>query len=341
MMEKLKILIVCENRLHCPDIDRMFINGNQTIARADSDSEALRKIEEEDFSMIVLDKSISDLKNFESAYLQVWKKLDRIPVILFTTFNDAAGETQKPDSSGHSTESPIFELLHSKFSDVAIGKSREHQIMGLLREKELLLREMNHRVKNNLQTIASMLNIQSFYVHDKNCLPIIQAIQSRIKSIAMVYESLYEVENMGEIDFGAYLRNVVTNLFKAFMVDEQRIRLKIEAEKVPLDRDFAMHCGLILNELVTNAIKYAFRDGESGEIAVSLGSLPDGRIEMSVRDTGIGFPENIDYKSGGSMGLLLVNALVEQVHGVLSMDRSKGTVFRLQFARPEHIKEAV
>ena len=155
--------------------------------------------------------------------------------------------------------------------------------------------------------------------------------QNRIKSMALIHEKLYNSKDLIGIDFGEYLRDLVANLFRSYSIDPNQIKLKMEINNISLGLDTAIPCGLIINELVSNSFKYAFPDGRKGEISVNIIPTNNGQFILTVRDNGIGFPEDLDIKKSKTLGLQLVDNLVEQLDGTIELDRSTGTDFKITF----------
>jgi PAS domain S-box-containing protein len=204
-----------------------------------------------------------------------------------------------------------------------------------LREKEILLREIHHRVKNNIQIISSLLNLQTHYIKDKSYIDMLRESQHRIRSMGLIHEKLYQSENLAEIDFTEYVKTLVYSLFRSYGVNTGRIAVKTDIEDISLDIDTAIPCGLIINELVSNSLKYAFPGERTGEITIQLHSR-NGHIELVVADNGTGIPEHIDFRTTSSLGLHLVTILVEeQLKGEISLDRNKGTAFHITFRKKQ------
>jgi PAS domain S-box-containing protein len=240
-------------------------------------------------------------------------------------------------------------------SDIIDITRAKNKIENSLEEKELLLREIHHRVKNNLQIISSLLNLQSEYIKDENDLELFKDSQSRVKSMAFIHEQLYQSSNFNSIEFSEYIHNLVTYLLYYYALDPSNIKLKIDVEDVSLDLNTSIPCGLIVNELVTNSIKHAFPatngrgpenrkftdpHGEGGEIYVELNSINEQKYALIVADNGIGFPEDIDFENTESLGLQLVKSLVTQLDGKIKLERENGTRFEIIFNKI-HYKERI
>ena len=225
-------------------------------------------------------------------------------------------------------------VIISIWRDTTERKQAEERIKQNLKEKEVLLREIHHRVKNNMQVTIGMLKLQSDYVEDKKSLDIFIEVQNRMKSMALVHEKLYESEDLANISFKGYVNDLLNTLFTSYGVDKSRISSKVNVEDALFEVDFATPCGLIITELVSNSLKHAFPMDKDGEIIVSLSSVDDG-FELIVCDDGTGFPEDISFETTKSFGLNLVKMLVEgQLEGEIKVDRSKGTQYHIGFKRP-------
>lgn len=196
-------------------------------------------------------------------------------------------------------------------------------------KKEVLLREIHHRVKNNMQVISSLLSLQSSYVKDNQYKEMFKESQNRIKTMALIHEKLYQSHDLEKIDFKEYVIDMVQGLSRAYGVPGD-IVVRVEMDTFYLGIDTAIPCGLIINELVTNSLKHAF-PGKKGEVTVSLRS-EDGIIELTVRDNGVGLPENVDFENTQTLGLRLVTMLAkDQLDGEIRVDRRKGTEFCITF----------
>ena len=215
--------------------------------------------------------------------------------------------------------------------DITERKRAEKEIKRSLREKEVLLKEVHHRVKNNLQVISSLLYLQSKSIVDKDLLEMFNISRNRVKSMALIHEKLYQTGDYSRIDFGDYIRKLTNFLFRSYHVTQADIALKIDVEDVHLGVNTAIPCGLIINELMTNSLKYAFPDGGKGEIEIILRGDADNGFTLIVRDNGIGFMENEDFRRTESLGLKLVNNLVKQLDGTIELDTDGGAEWRINF----------
>jgi PAS domain S-box-containing protein len=189
------------------------------------------------------------------------------------------------------------------FMDLTERQRAEQQIKASLREKEVLLKEIHHRVKNNLQVIVSLLNLQSKHVKDKHDLEIFKDSQNRIKSMAFIHDKLYQSKDLASIDFAEYIENLASHLFTTYSVSSSAIKLVADVKDVPLDINSAIPCGLIINELISNSLKYAFPDGQGGKILIKLYASKDDTFTLIISDKGIGLPEDLDFRNTESLGL--------------------------------------
>jgi PAS domain S-box-containing protein len=217
--------------------------------------------------------------------------------------------------------------------DITERKQTEERLRASLKEKEVLLKEIHHRVKNNLQVISSLLKLQSGYIKDKEALELFTDSYNRVRSMALIHEKLYQSQNLAQIDAADYIPNLVSNLFRSYSVSSDAINLKIEVENIWLDADTAIPCGLIMNELVSNSIKYAFPSGRTGEIMVKFFVTGEDKCCMIVRDDGAGMPADFDLEEAESLGLQLVWNLTGQLGGDIELSSDEGTSFKITFTR--------
>jgi two-component sensor histidine kinase len=216
--------------------------------------------------------------------------------------------------------------------DVTERLRDEALIKASLEEKEVLLREVHHRVKNNLQIVSTLLNLQGAQASDPSQRALLRESQGRVRSMALVHEKLYQTPNLAQVDFGAYLNDLVAQLFKVYGVDRGRVRPVVAVSGVNFPMDSAIHCGLIVNELVTNSLKYAFPEGRGGEVRISC--RKGEHWALTVEDDGVGLPEGVDYRATDTLGLMLVVTLVSQIRGEIRRDPGPGTRFTITFDRP-------
>jgi len=215
--------------------------------------------------------------------------------------------------------------------DICERKRAERQIQASLREKEILLKEIHHRVKNNLQVISGLLLLQSRELKDRQAIEMLAECQNRIKSMAMVHEELYRSQDLSQIRFGEYIQTLAADLVRSYKVDPHIVALKTDIEDILLGVDVAIPCGLILNELLANSLKHAFPCGRRGEIRVEFRRGQDSELMLTVSDNGIGFPQDVDFRKTSTLGLQLVNTLTDQLRGRVELDARRGTAFKIVF----------
>ncbi|MDP3066716.1 MAG: histidine kinase dimerization/phosphoacceptor domain -containing protein [Methanobacteriaceae archaeon] len=214
--------------------------------------------------------------------------------------------------------------------DISERKKLQHQIKKSLEEKELLVKETHHRVKNNLSIISSLLSLQSRYIKDGDTRRMFLESQNRIRAMALIHERLYQSTDLKSINFGGYLEILAPELLSNYNIDKS-IKMEIEVIDVRIDVNTAIPLGIILNELVSNSIKHAFPPGRTGTIKISLEKLPNDLLILEISDNGIGLPEDLDMDSAESFGMNIVNTLVRQLDANLEMKTDKGTVFQIIF----------
>ncbi|GJQ58334.1 MAG: HAMP domain-containing protein [Candidatus Scalindua sp. AMX11] len=253
----------------------------------------------------------------------------------------ADGDWEHPITVGKRRDE-IRDLVES--FNLMMNKLRES-----LSEKDMLSREIYHRVKNNMQVISSLLRLQSRHIKDEKYVEMFKESQNRIKAMALIHEKLYRSKDLAHIDFNDYIKNLVNDLFLSYKVNTGKVTLKMNIETVSFGIDTAIPCGLIVNELITNSLKYAFPGGKDGEIKISLRRVPTGSIlpqdrgvqnvtaqpetfELIVSDNGTGIPKDLDYRNTQSLGLRLITNLSEnQLLGTVELKRSEGTAFQINF----------
>jgi PAS domain S-box-containing protein len=213
--------------------------------------------------------------------------------------------------------------------DISEKKKASIEIEESLREKEVLLKEIHHRVKNNLQVISSILNLQSSFVEDEQTLEILQESRNRIRSMAIIHENLYRTEDFSSIKFSNYLDNLANSLIASYRINQQ-IEMVTDFDDVDLMLDQAIPCGLLVNELITNALKYAWKEGEAGTIRISF-KQHDQWALLEISDDGVGLPFDFEEMKSDTLGLQLVITLVEQLDGSITADISKGTKYLIKF----------
>jgi two-component sensor histidine kinase/HAMP domain-containing protein len=216
-------------------------------------------------------------------------------------------------------------------SEVNERKRAEERLSASLQEKDVLLREVHHRVKNNLQIISSLLNLQSQNVIDARTLDVLSDSQNRVRSMVLIHEKLYQSDNLERVNFGEYIRSLVPSLLRSYQRGQGDINIQLGIDEIPLPLEQAILCGLIVNELVTNALKYAFPQEHNGTLWIELHTTPAQGYVLRVADDGVGLPFGLDFYHPPTLGLQLVNSLAKQLEGTLEVDRQNGTAVQITF----------
>ncbi len=219
-------------------------------------------------------------------------------------------------------------------TDITDIRLYEEKLRNSLSEKETLLKEIHHRVKNNLQIISSLLSLELNYIKDEDDLKIFKESQNRVKSMAMIHEKLYRSKDLSRIDFSEYIRELTSYIYESYIDSKRDIKFELVIENVFLEINPAIPCGLIINELVTNSLKYAFTDGRKGKIRIKFYKSKKNVYYFSLNDNGIGLPVGFDINKTKTFGLSLVNDLVSQLEGVIQIksDINRGTSVKFHFS---------
>lgn len=226
----------------------------------------------------------------------------------------------------HNTQGTLIGYMGT-VSDITARKQAEHAARAALSEKQVLLKEIHHRVKNNLQVIASLLRLQTSGVTDQGVRELFFDSQNRIQAMALVHEQLYRTDDLAHVNLVTYLRRLASNVLHSYEMQASHIRLRFESEEtIVVSIDTAIPLGLILTELVSNGVKYAFQPGQQGDIAICLSCEAD-QLTLAVRDSGVGLPASIDPRTATTLGLQLVFNLTDQIGGTLQIERQGGTCF--------------
>lgn len=222
--------------------------------------------------------------------------------------------------------------------DVTEHKKAENQVKASLKEKEILLREIHHRVKNNLQVISTLLFLQSGEITDPEIIENYRESENRIQSIALIHEKMYQSTDLSSIDFTSYINSLIDDISHSYDTGQKDIKIQIDTGHFYLSIETVQPLGLIINELISNSLKYAFKGRNNGIITISLEELDSKYFKLTVSDNGIGLPEDLDFENSQTLGLLLVNNLVEQLEGTIRLIKNGGTIFEIIFKELEYKK---
>lgn len=215
--------------------------------------------------------------------------------------------------------------------DITDVKMAEERVKSSLREKEILLKEVHHRVKNNLQVISGLLNLQAQHITEPGAKEVYKESQNRVITMGLIHEELYQSKDLAQVDFGAYIQSLSTNLLASYGKAQGDIDLVIDVEHFEMIVDTAIPCGLIVNELITNSLKHAFPTDEKGELRIEFHSTGDGMYRLTVADSGVGLPGDFDFRKSKSLGLQLVTVMTDLLGGTIELNRDGGTVFTITF----------
>ncbi len=298
---------------------------------AETLGEALTILENENFDVVLMDLGLPDSQGFRT-FTQVHNKMPDLPIIIITGLEDEnlGLSAVKEGAQDYLVKGQVDKKLLARSLNFAIErKQTEEGLKSSINEKDILLKETHHRVKNNMQVIHSLLNLQTHFTKNKEAVDVLKDSQSRVKSLGIIHEKLYKSSDRSRIDFNEYVQSLTTDLLTSYSANE-RITPLIEIDDVKLTMDTAVLCGLIVNELISNSLKHAFPNNGHGEIQISL-KLIGNRYVLVVNDDGIGFPDELDFKNTESLGLQLVNNITGQLDGEIEIDNSIGTNVTIKF----------
>jgi two-component sensor histidine kinase/CheY-like chemotaxis protein len=230
--------------------------------------------------------------------------------------------------------SMVVEKATQKVSLIRDLKAERDRLARSLAEKDVLLQEVHHRVKNNLQVIVSLLRLQANAIHDGRLAAALRESQNRVETMALIHEQLYQTRDLRQVDLARHASLLATSLLHSYGVEESRIALRVEVEPIPIAMDRAIPAGLILNELISNALKHGFPDGRRGSIVIKGVRCGD-RIVLEVRDDGVGLPPTVETQQPKSLGLQIVQILSRQLKGAFEAGSGPGGVFRVIFPKGE------
>jgi two-component sensor histidine kinase/CheY-like chemotaxis protein len=336
------VLVVDDIEANIVAIEASLGNLDCNVVRATSGNEALLKLLDRPFAVMLLDARMPGMDGFEVARLAHGNPATRhVPIIFITALHETAAQANLGYRSG------AVDFLFKPF-DPYILRSKVQVFLDLylvrreldatvrerteqLRERELLLREINHRVKNNLQIISGLLNMQAQRL-DVQSRAALEDCNGRVQTIARIHEQLCESPDLSRVPIAEYLRDLATSV-GAVVAWPGEVAFTVDCDDVTLPISQAMSCGLMVNELVMNAVRHAFPDGRKGTVRVALRTAGDRKSVLSVGDDGVGLPPTIDPRVAASLGFTIVRTLVKQLKSTLEIVRDEvGTVFRISFA---------
>ncbi len=354
--DKVNILMVDDQPAKLLTYEAILSELGENLIKAGSGREALAQLLKTDIAVVLMDVSMPELDGFELAeMIRGHPRCQRTAIIFISAVHLTDLDQLKGYEHGavdYLSVPVVPEVLRAKVSVFAELYRKTQQLERLnreletstvrlresLHEKELLLKEIHHRVKNNLQVIVSLLSLQSSQLKDSDDVALFEETQNRVRSMALIHESLYRSGDLARFNFAQYIGSLSGHLLQSYTAQASHVRLHTELEELALDVDTAMPCGLILNELLSNALKHAFPDGRPGDIYIGL-QAEAGHITLSVRDTGVGFPAGFDVRHSESLGLQLVSMLAEQLEGTMTLTRECGTTGAVTFPyNTQHVR---
>ena len=354
--DKVGILVVDDHPGQLLSHEAILRELGERLVTARSGREALQRLMDEDFAVILLDVNMPDMDGFETASLiHQHPRFEKTPIVFVTGAQPTTLDRLKGYRVGavDYVEVPVVpEILRSKVAvfvdlnrqrrdlqrlndalqaEIAQRRSAEEAVRHA-REKEVLLQEIHHRVKNNLQIITSLLRMQSRAVQDPAFSGALLECQNRVAAMALIHDKLYRARDLARVSFPEYVRDLTNNILTSYTLPASSVRVNLDVDDLSLSLDSAVPCGLILNELMSNCLKHAFPLGHSGTVHVGFHAAGD-QLCLMVRDDGVGMPADVDLERTSSLGWRLIRALVQQLGGFVQCHSAGGTVVELRFAR--------
>jgi two-component sensor histidine kinase/CheY-like chemotaxis protein len=336
-----KIFIADDNEANRYTLNRILTSHGFEVTTARDGEELLQLIEEQTPDLIITDVSMPKKDGFEAVNeIRREKSFLSIPIIFISaTYQDMTSRIKGIDIGANDyisvpydedeLISKIKSMLRTKvlYDDLRYS---EKQLKNALQEKEILLKEINHRVKNNFQLVSSLLNLATQQIKDDLAILVIKESADRIHTMSLIHEKLYQSESLADINIDAYIRELSNQLFNTYVIDKEKIKLSVDVKELPLTIDQAIQCGLIINELVTNSLKYGFPDNRKGQIKISF-DFKENKYTLIVSDDGIGLSENFNMETSNSFGLMLVSLLTKQLNGDIELQQQNSASFKITF----------
>jgi len=339
MEEELKVLILEDVQFDAELIEReMQREGLKFISRrVETEIEFIKELNDLNPDIILADHSLPQFDGI-SALDIVLEKSERTPFIFVSgkIGDEFAVDMLKKGATDYVFKNNLSKLVpairralteRNEFEELIESRN---QLQKALEEKDMLLKEIHHRVKNNLMIISNLLELQSYYIKDKAELDVFVDSRTRADSMALIHERLYKSTDLKKIDFREYISDLASDLFDIYAMGSDKIKLNIDVDEIMLDINTAMPLGLIINELLNNSLKHGFPDNISGTITIIFNKSDD-QFMLIIKDDGIGFPQDLDYEKADSLGLELINSLTKQIDGKLELNSTNGTEFKISF----------
>ena len=333
----LELLHFDAGTIHLVDDDARCANLRYATGIPDTAVEAIRKIplDEAPYARFLVEPKPLFVDGYEASRVPHVAELglESLAVVPLYRYDESIGALNVGSFKRHTFSQAEKELLIAIGSEagVVIAKLQADELIrAALKERETLLKEIHHRVKNNMQVVSSLLSLQAAQATERETIETLNESQRQIRSMALIHEKLYSSGSLSEVDFGDYVESLIAELLRMYNVPLGVITITTDIENVQLGVDTAIPCALIINELMSNSLKYAFPDGRTGAVTVAL-ERANGVHTLTVADDGVGFPADVDFRATDSLGMQLVVTLVGQLEGTITLDRTKGTTFVITF----------
>ena len=303
------------------------------VIEADNGEDCLTLFQKHQPDIVLMDAKMPKMDGFECcSVLQTLSSKSPTPILMITSLDDpeSVDRAFSVGASDYATKPINWALLRQRvrcLQEVVKRRQAEQQIKASLLEKEAMLKEIHHRVKNNLQIISSLLSLQSRTIEDEHILNLFRDSQNRVRLMALIHEKLYQSEDLGNINLKDYIQVLVSYLLGSYNINAGSIDLSIHIDDIFDAIDTAVSCGLIINELVSNSFKYAFPDRENARIEIEASTTASNQFFLHYRDNGIGLPPDFDIHASKTLGLQIISSLIEQLDGSLSVTGTDGTEF--------------
>ncbi|MCG8605512.1 response regulator [bacterium] len=335
---KLRVLLVEDDDSDVVLVSEAFKeagNGTVELTRVSRLNQALSVLTQEKVDVVLLDLGLPDARGLETVE-QTYATAPNVPIVVLTSLDDdvTAVKAVKEGVQDYVVKGRIDGNLLTRSIHYAIERKKsEKAIKKALDQKNWLLKELHHRVKNNLQIISSLLNLQAQNIADKETLQAYETSQNRINSMLLVHELLYQ-DRPSKVDFEEYLKKLAVNLFRAYGTDPNEIKFAIDAKAIFLEVDTAISCGLVVNEIVSNSLRHAFPNGGPGSIEMEFSiSGENNKYTLIIRDDGIGLAEKDGFQKSSSLGMQLIETLVSnELNGTFEFHSNRGTEYRISFS---------
>jgi len=342
-LQPLRILLVEDNPGDVRLLREMFSNerpDSYEIAHFPRLGLALNYLAKGGVDIILLDLGLPDESGIDTV-LRVRKLAPQVPLIVLSGKDDDAmvAEAMREGAQDYLVKGQIEQralpraLRHAieRFSLLTKAALTNIELERRVNEKDILLSEIHHRVKNSLQVVSSLLSLESARIRDPSINEMLQSTQNRVRSMALIHQTLYQSKDFARVDFHAFLLSFVPTLIQSYSVQPEQVSLVIHVAEVKLPIDAAIPCGLIVNELISNALKHAFPDGRKGTVRICFTHDNDGHATLSVADDGIGIPHDFSFENSNTLGVQLVYLLAGQIAGTVAVARVPQTSFVVRF----------